>query len=147
MVSTLKLLPPLTLTFTAALLAVLVMGFVLLRVVAGRPATISRRWGLYALRSAIVATVIIILLNPSKVTETPGAIESPEVFYLVDASQSMAIGDQETRFDRATRLIRDAHKQVSGQPHADVKLFKFGRRLAAVVDPAAIGLPHNAPLS
>ncbi|MBC7817900.1 MAG: hypothetical protein IAG10_13495, partial [Planctomycetaceae bacterium] len=125
-------LTPLTAAVVGVLAAALLIGFGLLRWVGGPPAAIARRWGLIGIRAAAVVTLLLILLNPSDVSQTPGPIDRPDIFYLLDSSQSMAVGDKETRFDHATRLMREADQATRDEGHALVKLFRFGHRLAAV---------------
>ena len=132
MLASLQLLTPLTAAVVGVLAAALLIGFGLLRWIGGPPAAIARRWGLIGIRSAAVVTLLVILLNPSDVSQTPGPIDRPDIFYLLDSSQSMAVGDKETRFDHAARLMREAESLVSSEAHANMKLFRFGHRLAAV---------------
>ncbi|HLQ46480.1 MAG TPA: vWA domain-containing protein, partial [Planctomycetaceae bacterium] len=132
MLASFQFLTPLTAAVVGSLAAALLIGFVLLRWLGGPPAGIARRWGLIGIRAAAVVTLLLILLNPSDVSQTPGPIDRPDIFYLLDSSQSMAMGDSETRFDHATRLMREADQETRDEGHAQVKLFRFGHRLAAV---------------
>lgn len=111
--------------------------FSLLRRAIGPAAIISRSWPLFVLRGLLIATALLILLNPSEVTKLPGAIDRPEMFFLLDASQSMDVGDKETRFVHAKRLIEEADQLADPRARADVRLFKFGHRLAALANEAA----------
>lgn len=128
----------------AGALAVAVL--LVLRVLSGPPAAISRRIGLYALRAAILATILALLLNPVRVQELPGSVEAPDVFYLVDTSSSMNMGTGSTRFDDVTGLIRDAQTTAGDRSHARVHLFRFGQKLAAI-EPAQLqlDLPATTP--
>jgi hypothetical protein len=107
-------------------------------------APVARRWGLIGLRSAAIATMLLLLLNPTHVTQSPHLIEIPEIYYLLDSSQSMAAGDQVSRFDHALRLMGEADLATRNQVHAQVKLFQFGRQLSAVEDAAELGLTSRA---
>lgn len=140
MFAALTFLTPMTLGLTCGLIAMIVVGFLTLRRIAGQPAAAARRRGLMVLRTASVVTVIVILLNPSQVTQVPGQLDRPEMFYLLDASQSMSVGDQETRFDHATRLMREASQLTAETPTAKVRLFRFGHRLAAIPEEQSYGL-------
>lgn len=132
MFASITFLTPMT-VITSVLVGVsLFLGFSLLRWICGPPAAVARRWGLIGLRMLAAATLILILLNPSEVSQTPGPIDRPDVFYLLDSSQSMAVGDGETRFDQSTRLMREVDEELARTPHANVKLFRFGHRLTAV---------------
>ena len=90
--SAIDLLTPVSFGVVAALVAVAVVAFLLVRWAAGAPIALARRWGLLALRTLVLITLLAILLNPVRVDESPGSVERPEVFYLIDASRSMALG-------------------------------------------------------
>ena len=90
--STIQWATPYSLGLLLALAVVAAVGFVLLRWASGRPIAPARRVGLLAIRLAILAILGLIIINPVRVDETPGAIELPKLFYLLDTSQSMAIG-------------------------------------------------------
>ncbi len=116
----------------AAWLAAFVVCWLVVRGVSGPPARLSRRLELYLLRTAILVTLAAVLLNPVQVSETPGTIERPEMFYLVDSSQSMTLGDPTTRFEDALSAMRSASAASKSNP-VDVKLFRFGQRLLASI--------------
>ena len=119
------------LVLTCAVVAALV--FAVLRRAAGGPLGPSKRWGIWLLRGGIVALLIVILLNPVRVEETPGAVERPRVVYLLDTSQSMALGQTDhTRWDEALATIRGAEAASQGTISPEVGVFRFGDRLAAV---------------
>lgn len=145
MLASLTFLTPLSITLFALLLVAAGLAYILLRWLSGAPAAVSKRNGLLLLRSFSVGTVVLILLNPSNVTETPGPLDRPDLFYLLDSSQSMAVGDEETRFEHATRLMRESATLTADAPSAEVRLFRFGHRLAAVPDAAAMGLKPEVP--
>ncbi|MBS0205640.1 MAG: hypothetical protein JSS49_22280 [Planctomycetes bacterium] len=146
MLASLSFLTPMTVTVTAAIGTLLLVGFAVLRWLGGPPAAVSRRWSLLCVRGAAVATLIVILLNPSDVSQTPGPIDRPDVFYLLDSSQSMAVGDQETRFNHALRMMREANAAVGDELHAQIKLFRFGHRLVAVDEDRGLNLGiHGGP--
>jgi uncharacterized membrane protein len=121
----------LLLTLALAALA----GFALLRWASGRPIAPARRPVLLTLRLAILAVLAVILINPVRVDETPGAVERPKVFYLVDTSQSMALGKGATRWDQVKTTIRDADRNRDPRAGAQLSVFRFGSRLEAVGAP------------
>ena len=135
MLASFQFLSPLTAAVFGAVAVGLLVGFGLLRWLGGPPAAVARRWGLFTLRATAVGTLLLILLNPSDVSQTPGPVDRPDIFYLLDSSQSMAVGDNETRFEHAQRLMREAEQATHDEGHALVKLFRFGHRLAAVEAP------------
>src|SRR5262249_29362850 len=100
---------------------------------------------------AILALVGLILLNPVRVDETPGPVERPRVFYLLDASQSMAIGKgTSTRWEQVVGSIRDVDRARDPRGRAQVSLFRFGSRLAGLEADSPRperggGPPHGEP--
>ncbi len=147
MLASFQFLSPLTAAVFGAVAVGLLVGFGLLRWLGGPPAAVSRRWGLFGIRAAAVGTLLLILLNPSDVSQSPGPIDRPDIFYLLDSSQSMAVGDQETRFEHAQRLMREAETATRDEGHALVKLFRFGHRLAAVEAPLTRSVSEGERLS
>jgi uncharacterized membrane protein len=130
--STIQWATPYSFGLVLALAMVAAVGFLLLRWTLGRPIAPGRRIGLLAVRLAILAILGLIIVNPVRVDETPGAIELPKLFYLLDASQSMAIGSGATRWNQAVDTIRGAQGAQGSRTGADVSTFRFGSRLAAV---------------
>ena len=101
-------LSPVSTTFVLALIAAAIMGYLSVRLSSGSANTLSRRWPIYVLRGLFMATLCAVLFNPVRVTERSGAIEPSQVFVLLDASESMAIGDESnTRWDEAIGKIKD----------------------------------------
>ncbi len=147
MLASFQFLSPLTSAVFAAVVLGLLVGFALLRWLGGPPAAIARRWGLIGLRVAAIGTLLVILLNPSDVSQTPGPVDRPDIFYLLDSSQSMAVGDRETRFEHAQRLMREADQATRDEGHALVKLFRFGHRLAAVEAPLTRSISEGEGLN
>lgn len=129
----LDLLSPVSLSAVFVLVGVLAVLLLVARFAAGPPADIARRWGLLVIRGVVVLALLLLLANPIQVAESPGKIELPDVFYVMDASESMKMGgDGGTRWDEAVKIIRDAEGKIGDQVAADVKLFKFGNRVRSV---------------
>jgi uncharacterized membrane protein len=136
-------LPPVPFETVAWLAAAALAVLLVLRLVAGPPAAISRRVGLYVLRTALVATLLALLLNPVHVEELPGSMDPPDVFYLLDSSTSMAMGTSVSRWDEVTGMIRGAQNKAGDRSHARLNLFRFGQKLVAM-EPSQIGLDQPA---
>ncbi len=133
MKSTIQWAPPYSLGLLLALAVAALAGYAILRWASGRPIAPARRVGLLAIRLAILALVGLIVLNPVRVDEAPGTVERPRVFYLLDASQSMAIGKgTTTRWEQVLGSIRDADPARDPRGGAQVSLFRFGSRLAGM---------------
>jgi uncharacterized membrane protein len=140
--STIQWATPYSLGLLLALAVAAVAGFALWRWASGRPIAPARRPGLLALRLASLAILGLIMINPVRVDETPGTLERPKLFYLLDTSQSMAIGKDTTRWDHVVQTIRDAGVARDPRAGAQVSMFRFGSRLAAV--DADFGRPAGA---
>jgi uncharacterized membrane protein len=121
-------------------LAAPLLALVWLRYRTGPALARSRSWPLWACRLGVLATLVAILLNPVHVAVTPAPAHRPEVHVLLDASQSMRLGSP-SRWQESTALLRDAIQRQDG--HADVRLYRFGERLAPL-DTAAFG-PGSEP--
>jgi uncharacterized membrane protein len=145
--STIQWATPYSLGLVVALALAALAAYAILRFFSGRPIGPARRAGLLVIRLAILAILGLILINPVRVDETPGTIERPRVFYLLDASQSMAIGKRATRWEQSVRTIRDADRGRDPRLGAQVSLFRFGSRLAALdagfLQPASGGASHG----
>jgi uncharacterized membrane protein len=142
--STIQWATPYSLGLVLALACGAAICFLVLRWATGQPIAPARRVGLLVIRLMILATLGLILFNPVRVDETPGTVELPKVFYLLDSSQSMAIGKGATRWDQSLDTIRAASRARDPRTGAVVSTFRFGSRLAAV-DPAFM-LPAGAEL-
>jgi uncharacterized membrane protein len=130
--STIQWATPYSLGLLFALALAVVAVFALLRWASGRPIAPARRAGLLVIRLAILAILGVIVINPVRVDETPGTVERPRVFYLLDASQSMAIGKGPTRWEQSVQSMREADRGRDARLGAQVSLFRFGSRLAAL---------------
>ncbi len=123
---------PYSLALLISLAVAAVAGFALLRLIAGRPILPARRLGLLTIRLALLAILGLIIMNPVWVDETKGSLELPKLFYLLDASQSMALGKDATRWNQALETIRTTASARNPRAAAQVNTFRFGARLAAV---------------
>jgi uncharacterized membrane protein len=130
--STIEWATPYSVGLLIALAIAALAGFALLRWASGRPIAPSRRPALLVLRLAILAVLVMIVINPVRVDETPGPVERPKLFYLLDTSQSMAIGKGSTRWDQVVQTIRDVDRARDPRAGAQISMFRFGSGLAAV---------------
>ncbi|HEX5104151.1 MAG TPA: hypothetical protein VFV87_10090, partial [Pirellulaceae bacterium] len=138
-------LPPFSALTILCLIAGCAVGALLLGWLLGPANPVARRWSLWAIRGAILAIIVIVILNPVQVDQLPGPQQRPEMFYLVDTSASMQMGNPRSRWDQTVGFIREAQQKAPRSP-AVVKPFRFGQRLAAIDRPAQIGLgPWDLP--
>jgi uncharacterized membrane protein len=139
LLAALDLLPPFSLLALLAVVGCVAVCALLFAWLLGAPNSVSRHTGLWVLRGLVLAIVIIVLLNPVYIDHLPGPFQRPEMFYLVDTSASMQMGDPRTRWEESLDFIKDAGNRASASPVA-VKPFRFGQRLAAIEDAQQIGL-------
>ena len=123
--------PQVTFNSAAGLLLGLIVIWGIVRRCGGAPLGVSRRIGLVSLRIGTTILLCSLLLNPVKISESSGGKNRPEVFYLLDSSQSMSVGDGESRWNQSLQMIRDS-LQNGNELLANISLFRFGQRLAAV---------------
>ncbi len=141
---TIDFLSPVTTRFVLALLAAAVVAYLAVRLSSGRANKLAKNWPIFLLRGLFLLAVLALLFNPVRVTEQMGSIEPSQVFFMLDASESMSIGnDNATRWDQAVNLIRDASQAAHEAAAAEISLFRFGRRLKAVESPDDLGLDDS----
>jgi uncharacterized membrane protein len=137
--SSTQLLPPISALGLFGLAASLALAGFALSWLLGAANVVSRRWSLRILRGTILAIAGMILLNPARIDESPGPVERPEVFYLLDSSSSMQIGSPRSRWDEALARIEEAGRLAPSSP-ALVKPFRFGQRLTAIEHIESLGI-------
>ncbi|HEV3261086.1 MAG TPA: glutamine amidotransferase [Gemmataceae bacterium] len=108
-------------------LGLALIALLLLARIAARSPT-ARRWPLLLLRIGLLALLIVILLNPTRVTETRLPPRTLEVIYLVDCSRSMALDRPVSRLDQVKQVIRPGQPSRSANP-PPVHLYRFGDHL------------------
>lgn len=113
--------------FVGLLLASLLL-WVLVRLIWG-PSQVHGHIGLWALRGLALTTLLAILMGPTIVDEQAGEVTRPKMLYLLDGSQSMQLGKQETRWEESLRFINDAETAAGIRHGRGVQSFRFGHRL------------------
>jgi uncharacterized membrane protein len=139
MQSLIDLMPPISLTLAGALAAAAIALCFVLRRLFGPPSAPARRRGLLVLRALVLAVVLLILANPVRVDESPGPVERPKVVYLLDASRSMALGSERSRWEEGLEVIRRTDELLPPQSQPERSLYRFGEGLSAV-DEKGLGI-------
>lgn len=141
---TIDFLSPVTKPFALALVAAAVIAYLAVRFSGGSANRLSRQWPIWLLRGLLLLTLLSLFFNPVRVTEQKGTIQPSQVFFMLDASESMAIGNENgTPWDKAVDLIQGATKTAYEKAAAEVSLFRFGRRLKAIGTPDELGLTDS----
>jgi uncharacterized membrane protein len=89
---------------------------------------------LLALRAAALGTLVLILLNPTRVQETRQAGEQPAAIFLLDESRSMSLEAPRSRAESGHDLIERALLQVPRGHRPTIRRFGFGTELTALSD-------------
>ena len=84
-----EFLPPLSRGTAAVVIVATLLAVLLLCKLLSPANAVSRNWGLWVLRGTILSIVIGVLANPVRIDESPGPVQRPEMFYLLDTSASM----------------------------------------------------------
>src|SRR6185295_11196371 len=139
----LQFLPPLSPGVLVGLLALAAVVSLAVGWLLGPANPVARRGSLWALRGTILALVVLVIFNPASVQQLPGPVQRPEIFYLVDTSASMQMGNPHSRWEQSKTLIAGARDKAT-RSAAVVKPFRFGQRLAAIDQPDQVGLATAA---
>jgi uncharacterized membrane protein len=146
MQSLIDLIPPISLWLAGALAATVIALLLVMRRLFGPARAPARRRGLVALRALVLVLLLVILANPVRVDESPGPVERPKVVYLLDASRSMALGSERSRWEEGLELMRRADELVPPQSQPERSLYRFGEGLSAVESMEALtGRPDQGP--
>jgi len=98
---------------------------------------------LLAPRAAVLAILLVILLGPTRVTETRLPARPASAVYLVDCSRSMALEKPTSRLDRVKEVIARGNFLLPEGDRPRIELFGFGESLAAFPDAAALNPVAN----
>lgn len=115
---------------TVGLAVLLFLAFQL----AARP--IARSKAIIALRSASIALVVLILLNPVRLERVEHAGPPPWAIFLVDESQSMRLEAPSSRTQAVEQMIRRGEALLPADRRPDIRRYGFGRELHAISEPA-----------
>lgn len=136
-------LPAFSLNGFLALLSVCLLVWVCLRILWGA-SRVRPRIELWLLRGCSLAIVAAILFGPTMVEEQDGELSRPSMLYLFDGSQSMKLGQDETRWQESLEFVSEAEKAAGARHITDCQAFRFGHRLLPLVNPSA-GQSGNEP--
>ncbi len=85
-----------------------------------------------ALRASVLGLLVLILLNPTRVTRTGRPGPTPEAFFLLDESRSMSLETPASRAQAVNQLIKSAEALVPAGQRPAIQRFGFGRNLVAL---------------
>jgi uncharacterized membrane protein len=118
----------------------LLLAGVLLRVVLGAGAASSRRHpALWILRCVTLGLLVFVLAGPTWVEVIPGKTTRPDLFLLLDASRSMEIGKERSRWEEAATVIQAACDPLPPDLRSSLHSFRFGHRIAAIPPEQGVG--------
>jgi uncharacterized membrane protein len=112
----------------------LALGLVVLLVLAFRlsSAPNARSKALILLRAAALGTLVLILLNPTRVQEARQIGPQPGAVFLLDQSRSMSLESPRTRAQAARDLMEQALGRMPAGRRPPIRSFGFGRELTAL---------------
>jgi uncharacterized membrane protein len=110
------------------------LGLVVLLFLAFRLANApsARSKALAALRASALGTLVLILLNPTRVQEARRTGPEPGAVFLIDKSRSMSLESPRSRSQAAQDLIQQAISQLPGNRRPPIRRFGFGREITAL---------------
>lgn len=141
--SSIQFLLPFSAGTVCGLLAAVLVGGLALSWLLGPSNPVARQRSLLGLRAVILLLIVLVIFNPVNVQELPGPVQRPEIFYLIDTSASMQMGNPHSRWDQSLGLIAAAGERTSLSA-AVVKPFRFGQRLSAIDQPDQVGIGKGA---
>lgn len=92
----------------------------------------NRRLILMCLRGAIMAVLVVLLLNPLDRRETVLPPRPPSVALLIDCSQSMSLGVGTSRIEQVRQTIDQVSRGIKSDRPIRIDLYRFGEKLAKV---------------
>jgi uncharacterized membrane protein len=94
----------------------------------------ARSKAVVALRAAAIGTLVLILLNPTRVQETRQTGPQPAAVFLLDKSRSMSLEAPSSRAQSAHELIQQALYRLPSGRRPPIQRFGFGREVTALAD-------------
>lgn len=122
---------PLPAILLAAILLCVAAAIVLIHLFGKSPYG-ERPRGLLALRFVVIVLVALILLGPTLVSKQMGKERRSELFFLVDTSRSMDVGDDKTRLQQSVDFVREGYRLAGVEASQNTQAFRFGHRIAQV---------------
>jgi uncharacterized membrane protein len=103
-----------------------------------------RKWWLFVPRCLVLATLLLIFLNPVERSEQRLPPRPASVAFLVDCSRSMALDRPISRIRQAQATLQTAVQLARNDVPPRVQLFGFGRQLAVAPDIAGLRARDDA---
>ena len=104
---------------------------------------VARNGWFVVLRGAVLGILLLVLLNPSQVTETQLPPQPSDLVFLVDCSKSMALDRPVSRLERVKEVIAQSeYRRAADQVR--ISRFRFGdqMRVAATLEDLRRGRRH-----
>lgn len=139
-------LPAFSLNGFLVVLAFCALCWVCLRLFWGA-SKVRPRWELWLLRGCSLAIVAAILLGPTMVEEHDGELSRPSMLYLFDGSQSMQLGQEQSRWQESLSFISEAEREAGAKHVTDCQAFRFGHRLLPLVEESSGDSTNDANMA
>jgi hypothetical protein len=115
--------------YVAVALGILVFLFLAFRFAESAKARSSLLW---ALRTAALGVLLLILINPTRVDREKHKGPPPRALYLIDESRSMSLESPTSRSQAARDMIRRADDLVREDRRPAIQTYGFGRDVVAI---------------
>lgn len=90
-----------------------------------------RSWLVFVPRLIVLGALLVVLLNPVRISKDQLPPRPANVMYLVDCSRSMALDRPENRIDQVKRAIYEADLGLGTADRPRIHFYRFGQTLAA----------------
>lgn len=127
---TIQWLPPYSATIYIGVLLACLLVIWLARRWATSP--LAQGWLLMALRAVLLGLLIVLLLNPTEVTEIKAPPSPAEMVFLVDCSQSMGLDRPISRLEQVKRVLQQSITPSSATSSVRPVVYRFGRQVSAI---------------
>ena len=107
---------------------------------------VARSWWLVVLRSVILIALVILLLNPQRVTERRSPPRPAQVICLVDCSQSMSLDRPVSRLEQVKQALEAARRGLPAAVPVQISTYRFGRQMLPTLVPADLQADDDATL-
>jgi uncharacterized membrane protein len=103
----------------------------------------ARSKALVVLRASALGTLVLILLNPTRVEEARQTGPQPGAVFLFDESRSMSLEAPRTRAQAGGDVIQQAISQLPRDRRPPIRRFGFGREIRALSDSDSAENPRD----
>ncbi|MCU0875962.1 MAG: glutamine amidotransferase [Pirellulaceae bacterium] len=105
---------------------------------------VARGWLPIILRTVVLGVLVVLLLNPIRVSENRSPPKPAEVIFLVDCSRSMSLDRPLSRLVQVKQALEVTSRPFSGSVPPQIHQYRFGRQVLAAATPAELRAEDDA---